>query len=207
MPSVGEYTDAERPAVLDLLKIHGPQNVPALAEFLEVNPTAVRQQLAVLQREGFVEIRVERRKVGRPTHVFALTNKAEALFPQGYGAVAVALLRQLRELDGEGKIEKIFARRTRELLEEYRRRLKGRSLEEKFRALARIREAEGYMARARGRLLTEHHCPIAALAREFPQACRYEKLLFEAALGLKLDRTEHIASGARACVYAPAGRA
>lgn len=198
-----EYTEADRPAILDLLKIHGPVNVPFLCGLLDVNPTAVRQQLAVLRREGLVALRVERRKVGRPTHLFVLTPKAEALFPQGYGPMALALLRQLRALDGEGKIEKLFARRTRELLDEYRTRLRGMPAPEKFRELARIRDREGYMARARGSSLTEHHCPIAAIAREFPQACRYEKLLFEAALGTKLERTEHLASGGRACVYRP----
>ena len=50
----------------------------------------------------------------------------------------------------------------------------------------------------------EHHCPIAAIAKEFPSVCRMEKELFEAVLGMKLDRPQHLASGDRACVYAPA---
>lgn len=197
--------EADRPALLDLLKLHGPSNVPALADLLDVNRTAVRQQLAVLQREGLVEMRVERRKVGRPTHLWATTAKAEALFPQAYGPLALSLLQQVRALDGEAKVEKLFARRCRELAAEYRRRLAGKPLREKLAELARIRDEAGYMARADGTSLTEHHCPIAAIAREFPVVCKYEKLLFQAVLGTKLDRTEHLAGGGRACTYGAKG--
>jgi predicted ArsR family transcriptional regulator len=196
-----DYTEGERPRTLDLLKIHGPANVPGLTRRLGVNPNAVRQQLEALHREGLVDMRIARRGVGRPTQVWSLTPKAEALFPQAYGTMAVDLLRRLRDLDGEGKIEELFARRTRELLKSYRRRLSGKGAAERLRELARIRDREGYMARPTPGGLTEHHCPIAALAREFPAVCRYEKLLFEAALGMKIDRTEHIASGDTACVY------
>jgi predicted ArsR family transcriptional regulator len=197
------FTEADRPALLDLLKLRGPLNAPALAALLGVNPTAVRQQLAVLQREGLVASAVQRRRVGRPTHLWSLTPKAEALFPQAYGPFALSLLRQIRDMDGDGKVARLFARRTRELLVAYRRRLEGKSTEEKMRELARIRDEEGYMARAQGRTLAEHHCPIAAIAREFPEVCRYEKQLFEEVLRLGLDRVEHLASGGRACVYRP----
>ena len=204
MTPMREFTEADRPAVLDLLKVHGPSNVPALARLRGVNATAVRQQLAALQREGLVESRVEKRSVGRPTHLYALTAKAEALFPQAYGPFALTLLRQLREVDGDEKLETLFRRRTRALVASYRKRLAGKSLGDKWRELAKIRDEEGYMARVSASGLVEHHCPIAAIAREFPQACRYEKMLFEAVLGMKLDRTHHLASGDRACIYAPA---
>ena len=199
-----EFTETDRPAVLDLLKIHGPSNAPRLAKARGVSLTAIRQQLSMLLREKLVETRVEKRKVGRPTYLFALTEKAEALFPQAYGPLAVALLRELREVDGENKIDQLFDRRTRALVAAYRKRLAGKSLGEKWQELARIRAEEGYMARVEGKGLTEHHCPIAAIAKEFPQVCRFEKKLFEAVLGGPLDRTDHLASGGRACVYAPA---
>ena len=72
---------------------------------------------------------------------------------------------------------------------------------DRLRELAKIRDREGYMARPTPDGLTEHHCPIAALAKEFPVLCKYEKLLFEAALGMKVERTQHLASGDAACVY------
>ena len=203
MGLVREFTEADRPALLDLLKIHGPSNIPALAELRGVSLNAVRQQLNMLQREGLVEVRFEKRKVGRPTQVFALTDKADALFPQAYGPLALTLLRQLKEMDGDRKVDQIFDRRTKSLIAGYRKRLAGMSLGEKWQELARIRAEEGYMARVEAKGLTEHHCPIAAIAKEFPQVCVFEKKLFEAVLGGPLDRTDHLAIGGRACVYAP----
>jgi predicted ArsR family transcriptional regulator len=199
-----EFTEADRPAILDLLKIHGPTNAPRLAKLRGVTLTAVRQQLAALQREKFIQVRVEKRKVGRPTHLYALSEKAESLFPQAYGPFAVGILRQIRDLDGEKKLEKMFERRTKSLIATYKKRLEGMSAAEKWRELARIRAEEGYMANSAGKGLSEHHCPIAAIAREFPQVCRMEKKLFEAVLGAPLERTDHLASGGRACVYAAA---
>lgn len=201
------FTEAGRPPILDLLKLHGPVNAPALARLRGVTLTAVRQQLATLQREGLVGIRVEKRKVGRPTHLFALTDKAEALFPQGYGPLALDLLREIRRTEGDRKIERMLARRTRQIAGNYRRRLKGRTLKERWAELARIRAEEGYMAKPVRGGLAEHHCPIAAVAREFPAVCRFEMRLFEAVLGRDLVRTEHLASGGRACVYASPPRA
>jgi predicted ArsR family transcriptional regulator len=203
MTVVREFTEADRPALLDLLKIHGPTNVPRLATLRGVNRNAVRQQLSMLQREGLVEVRVEKRRVGRPTQLYALSDKAEALFPQAYGPLALTLLRQLRDVDGDKKIDQLFDRRTKALVASYRKRLAGKSLGEKWQELARIRAEEGYMARVEGKGLTEHHCPIAAIAKEFPQVCRFEMRLFQAVLGTPLDRTDHLASGGRACVYAP----
>ena len=168
-----------------------------------MNLNAVRQQISMLQREGLVEVRTEKARVGRPTQVYALTEKADALFPQAYGPLALTLLRQLREVDGEKKIDQMFDRRTKSLVAAYKKRLAGKSLGEKWQELARIRAEEGYMARVEGKGLTEHHCPIAAIAKEFPQVCLFEMKLFEAVLGGPLDRTDHLASGGRACVYAP----
>src|SRR5262245_23833380 len=140
---MGQFSEADRPALLDLLKLRGEQNVPALAGLLGVNPTAVRQQLAVLQREGLVASRVEKRKVGRPTHLFGLTDKAEQLFPQAYGPFALSVLKQLDRMDGRGKVVKLFAQRTRELMRLYKARLAGMATAEKVRELAKIREEEG----------------------------------------------------------------
>ena len=199
---MAEYTEARRPATLDFLKIHGPSNIPRLAKLRRVNPTAVRQQLIALEREGLVVRRTERQKRGRPTHVYALTPKSESLFPQAYGPMALTLLRELRRMDGEEKVEHVLERRTKEVSTRYRRRLAGLTTQQKMVELARIRDEEGYMARGRAGTLQENHCPIAAVAREFPQVCRYEKKLFEQVIGRPLERTHHLGSGDRACVYA-----
>lgn len=177
-----------------------------MAQRLAVSRAAVHQHLRLLERDGLVKTARERRGVGRPSSRYTLTPLAEPLFPQSYGPLAVSLLRHLRATDGEKKIDLLFQKRNQELLALYRRELKGKPLRHALQALARIRDTEGYMAVTaegpKGRPeLVENHCPIAAIAKEFPQACLYELRLFEKALGRPLERTEHIASGARRCLY------
>lgn len=195
------YTEGQRSRLLDLLKREGPQNAPQLARTLDLTLTAVRQQLGRLQRDGLVEPRLERRPRGRPSLIYRVTSKSDTLFPQAYGAYALGLLRQLRTIDGDKKMDRLFARRMQELIMQYSKRLRGLPLHSKLRELAHIRDEEGYMARPHAGGLTEHHCPIAALAKEFPQTCLYERKLFEKVLGMPLERKEHIASGGTACVY------
>jgi predicted ArsR family transcriptional regulator len=54
-----------------------------------------------------------------------------------------------------------------------------------------------------GFLLVENHCPICAAAKECQQFCRSELAIFQKSLGdaCVVERTEHLQSGARRCVY------
>lgn len=51
--------------------------------------------------------------------------------------------------------------------------------------------------------LIENHCPICTAARACTGLCAAELDVFRAVLGprMSLERTEHIVSGARRCVY------
>jgi predicted ArsR family transcriptional regulator len=89
-------------------------------------------------------------------------------------------------------------------------------LAEKLRELARMRTEEGYMAEVRrdggSFLFIENHCPICAAANVCQGFCSTEMDLFRSVLGpeVSVERSEHIVSGDRRCVYrvtaAPAGR-
>ena len=52
-------------------------------------------------------------------------------------------------------------------------------------------------------LLIEDHCPICAAASTCQGFCRSELALFRRCLGeeAEVDRSEHLLSGARRCVY------
>ena len=76
------------------------------------------------------------------------------------------------------------------------------------RKLTALRDEEGYMAEARadgkgGFLLVENHCPICAAASACQGFCRSELEVFRKALGpgVRVEREEHLLSGARRCVY------
>ena len=81
-------------------------------------------------------------------------------------------------------------------------------LKERLQQLARVRTEEGYMAEVRpdgrgGFLFIENHCPICAAATACQGFCATELDLFRTVLGphASVERTEHIISGDRRCVY------
>ena len=92
----------------------------------------------------------------------------------------------------------------------HRKRVPGRwsSIQQRVKALAAIRNEEGYMASAKPRddgsaLLLENHCPIWAAAVACTGLCAKELEVFQTVLGndVVVERTEHIAAGARRCAY------
>ena len=82
------------------------------------------------------------------------------------------------------------------------------SLDERVRALAKLRTEEGYMAEARRQpdgswLLIENHCPICVAAKACQGFCRSELNTFAAVFGnsVVVRREEHLLTGARRCAY------
>jgi predicted ArsR family transcriptional regulator len=76
--------------------------------------------------------------------------------------------------------------------------------------VARLLSQEGYMAEARveagvadtaDTVLTEHNCPIPAVAGRFPEICAAEARYLAEVLGAHVERTAHILTGCPACEY------
>ena len=74
MSSVAETSDAQ---ILDLLRRSGSLAVSELILETGVTATAVRQRLSRLLLQGLVERQAERGGRGRPSHRYALTEKAK----------------------------------------------------------------------------------------------------------------------------------
>ncbi len=199
-----------RQRVLFLLKTKGPQTAARMAKRLDVTTMAVRQHLAVLQREELVHFTDERGKVGRPARLWQLTPKAHDRFPDCHAELAVAMLQAIQSAFGEQGLERLTEEWTRQQAESYRAQMPGSDapLEERVATLARIRREEGYMAEWGRRrdgtfALVENHCSIAKAARFCPELCGGELSLFRAVLGedVSVERVEHILLGDRRCSY------
>ena len=77
-----------RDRLLLVLKKRGPQTAGELARRLAITAAAVRQHLAVLEADDVIEGRAQPSGVGRPARRFALTEVAEARFPDAHFAFA-----------------------------------------------------------------------------------------------------------------------
>jgi len=196
-----------RDRILHILKTKGPQTAAAIGRRLGVTAAAAHQHLAKLAREGLVKGRDEPHGVGRPRRVWGTTAAAEARFPDSHGELAVGLLDAVRAAFGREGVDRLLRQRVREQARAYRARMPDDPAG-RVRALAAIRREEGYLAEARRHpdgsyTLVENHCPICAAAGSCRGLCEGELELFRRVLGrgMRIERTEHILTGARRCVY------
>lgn len=195
--------------LLFYLKTRGPQSATELGARLGMTRMGARQHLLRLFEEGLVYSETEKRPRGRPSQVWRLTEAAARRFPEGYADLAVGLLENVREVFGKRGVEKLIDARLREQTAAYHGKISRSSpLGRRVAALARLRTEEGYLAESAKQkdgsyLLIENHCPICAAAELCQGLCSGELELFRAALGddATVERSEHLLSGDRRCVY------
>jgi predicted ArsR family transcriptional regulator len=198
-----------RRAILELLKWDGPQDARALAARLQVSPMAVRQHLYALAKRKLVTSQEDPRPLGRPAKLWQLTAAANEVFPNAHADLTLSLIESVRETFGETGTSRLIAARSKQQIEAYRAKVpRTGPLRKRLEALAKLRTQEGYMAElqeaANGALLLiENHCPICAAAAACTLLCAGELNVFREVLGRKvrIERTDHILTGARRCAY------
>jgi predicted ArsR family transcriptional regulator len=197
-----------RRAIVRLLKQEGTLDSTALARRLRLTPMAIRQHLYRLQREKLVTAEERRVPLGRPAKHWQLTRDADRLFPDAYAELTLALIGAMGDTLGPSAVRRVLDARSAAQSAAYRRRIaRSAPLDQRLRELARVRTEEGYMAEVRrdgvAYLFIENHCPICAAANACQGLCSTEMDLFLSVLGpdVAIERSEHIVSGDRRCVY------
>jgi predicted ArsR family transcriptional regulator len=198
-----------RRAIVKLLKTEGALDSGQLAKRLHLTPMAVRQHLYGLQREKLVTSEERRVPIGRPAKHWRLTRQADGLFPDAYAELNVALIEAVGNAFGPRGLQRVLeSREAKQRTDLARRVVRSAPLKARLLQLARVRTEEGYMAEVRpdgrgGFLFIENHCPICAAATVCQGFCTTELDLFRTVLGpdALVERTEHIVSGDRRCVY------
>jgi predicted ArsR family transcriptional regulator len=193
------------------LRLEGPSSPEALAAELGVSRTGVLQQLHALETAGLVSRQAVRHGVGRPRHVYDVTEAAQDLFPTNYDGLANGLLAAIRAIGGEDMVTGVFEERRRLTRDRIRQRMAERlpadaPLADRARELAVIQDEQGYLAEAMigadGVIrLVERNCAIHRVSSEHAAACQAELDLFRDVLGVDVQRESHIAAGDRCCTY------
>jgi predicted ArsR family transcriptional regulator len=208
---IGGGSSALRRNLLLRLRNEGPSAPEDLASALGASRTGVLQQLHALEAAGLVSRRSVRHGVGRPRHVYDVTEAAQDLFPTNYDGLALGLLAAIRSIGGDALVEDVFEERRRTTGDHVRRRLAERlppsaPLVDKARELAVIQDELGYLAEAvvgaDGVIrVVERNCAIHRVAADTTAACAAELDLFREILGPDVVRETHIAAGDRCCTY------
>jgi predicted ArsR family transcriptional regulator len=184
---------------------HGRATVKELGALLGLTSTGIRQHLTVLERDGLVEAREERGRVGRPTLVYSLTEKADALFPKRYDMLAGLLLEELRAADGNEKVHQLLQRVARRLASVYSERVEGRPLSDRIKETARIMEEQGCLvdlSEADGvYYIDEYTCPFPKVAERDRAVCALHVEFVRLLSGADTRLTRSLLRGERACTY------
>jgi predicted ArsR family transcriptional regulator len=195
-----------RQSILRLLRHHGQMTATELSQELNIGAVGVRQHLALLERDGLVEVAGLRRSIGRPSHLYTLTSEAERCFPKSYDRLAINILHHIEEYGGTEAVREALASHRQTLLESYAPRLAGKPLDERVAELANLLNEQGHMCEYEqlpngAYALIIHNCPVDCVAHQYKQLCAQDMDLYQELLGVSLVRETSIADGDIYCRY------
>jgi predicted ArsR family transcriptional regulator len=151
----------------------GQRTANEIAVEFGISGAAIRDHLKSLRDEGLVRHRVERRGVGKPTHVYELSDDGHALLSKAYVPVLEAILEGVAARDGTAGLDELLERAGRSLARAgpSAEALPGQRAE---RAAAAIGDLGGVVRITKndaGYSLHGDCCPLAPLSQRIPSLC------------------------------------
>lgn len=196
-----------RGALLRFIKAKGNTSLADMAAHLGMTREAVRQQLAMLEQDGWVRRAAQHKSTGqgRPATLFALTPAGDHLFPKFYDVLTVELLDTLAETLGPDALRRMLASLTDKQVAHWQNKLDGLPLAARIEALKGFyfeqdpfthveRDAQGY-------LLVERNCPYLNLAMQRPQLCSVTVSTLSRLLGVRVKREAKFQNGDQHCAF------
>ena len=182
--------------ILELLRRRGRCSAETIAGDLGVTPNAIRQHLTNLERDGLVVSQPERSGRGRPALLFALTERADSVFPKRYGQLATMVLQEVQEMGGPEALDEVFARVAARHASAIERDLGGLGFDEKLnRVVSWIGRAGTLVEQSEspeGVKVTIHNCPFRNTALKFPQVCTITPQLISRLIGAAVSQSDSI---------------
>jgi predicted ArsR family transcriptional regulator len=165
---------------------------------LSISTEAVRQQLAFLQREGWVETNCDpeeenERAPGRPATQYCLSPRGDDLFPKRYAELTIALFDELTD-----------PTRTLAMLTDRRVASMGKKARDANALRSIYRDGDSYMdleTSDRGYRLIEWNCPYLQFAKERPQFCSTTVSTLRRLTGCEVVREERFQDRDGRCVF------
>jgi predicted ArsR family transcriptional regulator len=198
-----------RRSVLDAIRVQGQATVNSLADALGISPIAIRHHLTSLQAEGLVRVDLQRQSVGRPKHVYTLTeaaNPSANKISHKYPVLVERLLDELKATLSHDQLESLIERIAQTVVARYETRFEFRgTLEERIRQLIIVLGEEGLRAAVRridgDTLLTEVNCPYVHIAPRHPEVCRIDTKVIEKVMNADVQQTSCVLNGDRTCTF------
>ena len=195
-----------RELILQALKASAPSRIDLLAKAADISPVTVRHHLNALQADGLIEVASVRRNVGRPYHVYSLSEKGHELFPKKYFSLANRLLEELKERLPADTVNEIFISLVDRILKEQANEFADLPLEERLNYVINLLGNEGFLARwekmADGRYqIIEYSCPYISMGQQHAEVCTLDTQIMISVLGTAVEQQSCMLHGDDCCQF------
>ena len=196
-----------RERILNILKERGQVTVDELSRELGLTAVTVRHHIDILRSEGLVAAPLARRRKapGRPKHIYALTEKASALFPKRYSHLVSQILDEVRAYSSPDEVDQMM-KRIGERMANQATISDDDDLEARLAATVEFLDGLGYMAQWEQSkdgdyLLHIANCPYERVSQRDRQVCTIDREMLTHLLGVPLQRVASVAQGDHQCTY------
>jgi predicted ArsR family transcriptional regulator len=189
-----------------LLQHKAGMTVDELSRTLQITRNAVRQHLAVMERDGLVAQTATRRTGGRPEQLYVLGERGRELFPRHYSWFSQLLIESMIEESGR----EALGERLAALGKRVAAQLKSQSpapgeAPRRIASLAQLMANLGYHARTvPGEALPQiaaDNCVFHHLAAQYPEVCRFDLALLADYVGAEVEHRECMVRGGQCCRF------
>lgn len=192
--------------IVEYLQRNGPAAIRELEQHLGVTTTAVRQHLTTLQAEGYIERRAVHDGVGRPHHVYTVTDRARELYACHCDDLALTLLQEVFALEGKEKTTLLLERVGHRLANRYARSVRSTLLQERVEELADVLDQQGVLTDVAAAdentiILKTYNCPYHELAQEHREICEMDEGMMRQLLGSDVNLSACIMDGHGSCSF------
>ena len=176
-----------------------------LADAAEISPVSVRHHITALQAQDLVVSEEVKHGVGRPYHVFSLTEKAFELYPGRYFKLTNRLLDEIKDHVSADLVTELFTGVANAMATQYASQLQGLPLKERLPRLMDMLNEEGFDAEYEWRgdeiVIREMGCPYFQIGREHPEVCAVDTRFIATALDLPIERVNCMLDGDTHCTF------
>ena len=204
---LSEIGRTQRLEILNTLKRTKGMSVNELVDKMKMSYMGIKQHCLTLERDGYLDTWRRPQKMGRPEMVYRLTRRTHDLFPCDSNDFTLEILKSIQEIHGPNAPEKLLFNVFERKCSAIKSKIKGDTIEERAKWLARFRDSEGYMSQYvnqagdAGPHILECHSPLMNLIDQYPIIGRIEQDMFQSILGTPVRREETRESGLYECAF------
>jgi predicted ArsR family transcriptional regulator len=182
-------------------------SIDVIAEKLEISRNAVQQHIAILERDGYLEIQALSKTAGRPLRLFALTTLGINYFPKQYAWFSDLILCDLKSELGSKAFRRFLNKLGESLAQKLSPRFANKSTQQRVEELVTLMSELGYQATVAEKSEEGSHtisacnCIYHDLAQEHAEICEFDMALIQTLLKTDVELTECMAKGGHVCRF------